>query len=45
MLVKNMWRKKEGEDKGAEVQRSQIVPELDRLITEIGSRSALLTKQ
>ncbi|CAK0784455.1 hypothetical protein CVIRNUC_007659 [Coccomyxa viridis] len=45
VLVKNMWRKKEGEGKGAEVQRSQIVPELDRLITEIGSRSALLTKQ
>lgn len=45
MLVKNMWRKKEGEDKGTEVQRSQLVAELERLIIEIGSCSALLTRQ
>lgn len=44
VLVKNMWRKKEGEAKGEEVQRSQLVPELERLITELGSRSALLTR-
>ena len=45
VLVKNMWRKKEGEAKGSEVQRSKLVAELERLITENGSRSALLTKQ
>lgn len=44
VLVKDMWRKKEGEDKGTEVQRLQLVPELKRLIAEVKSHNALLTR-
>ncbi len=39
-----MWRKKVGEDKGTEMQRLQLVPELKRLIAEIKSENALLTR-